>query len=136
MQCVANKNWGADRKSLCNLYLATIQSKMNYGDFIYGSAAPCHLDKLNSIQYKGLRIIGGNLRCTPKYSLEPEMNILPLKHRRNLNGLKYMGRVYRVETHPTRLCFEDYFHFEYYDQRILKGAFQLPVVDKLKALTN
>ena len=39
LKYVANKNWGADRRSLKNLYIATIQSKINYGDFIYGSAS-------------------------------------------------------------------------------------------------
>ena len=47
LQSIAHKNWGADRKSLANLYLAIVQSKINYGDFIYGSAAKSHLIKLD-----------------------------------------------------------------------------------------
>ena len=116
LQSVAHKNWGADRKSLAGLYLATVQSKINYGDFIYGSAAKSHLIKLDRIQFQGLRIISGNLKCTTVYSLEPELNILPLRHKRNLNGLKYMGRVYRIDSHPTRICFEQFHHYHEYDR--------------------
>ena len=129
LKCVANKNWGADRKSLANLYLAAIQSKINYGDFIYGSAAKSHLVKLDRVQFMALRIISGNMKCTTVYSLEPELNILPLRYKRKLNGLKYMGRVYRLESHPTRICFEEFFHYKEYDRRNRNRAFPLPVVD-------
>ena len=81
---------GADCKSLIHSYLATIQSKINYGDFINGSAAKCHLTKLNRIQLRALRIISGSLKCTPGFSLETEINILPLEYKRALNGLNYM----------------------------------------------
>ena len=92
--CISKKNWGADHKSLANLYLCIVQSKINYGDFIYGSVAKSHLIQLDRMQFQGLRIISGNLKCITVYSSEPELNILCLRHKRNLNGLKYMGRVY------------------------------------------
>ena len=134
LQCVANKNWGADRKSLINLYLAIIQSKINYGDFIYGSAAKCHLTNLNRIQHRALRIISGSLKCTPGYSLESETNILPLEYKRALNGLKYMGRVYRLETHPTKKCFEEFLYFQHY--REVRKTFPIPVVGRIKNFAN
>ena len=106
LQYVANRNWGADRKSLINLYLAIIQSKINYGDFIYGSASKTNIEQLDVVQHKSLKMISGNIRCTPGFTLEPETNILPLAYKRNLNGLKYMSRVYRIDRHPTKLCFQ------------------------------
>ena len=136
MQCVANKNWGADRKSLANLYLSTIQSKINYGDFIYGSARISNLEILDKIQYRALRIISGNIKSTTVYSLEPEVNIMPLAYKRQLNGLKYMGRIYRIDGHPTRECFLDFRNRMDYDLRNRKGAFPLPVVGRLKNLVK
>ena len=116
LKYVANKNWGADRRSLRNLYLATIQSKINYGDFIYGSASKTNLEKLDRIQYEAVRIISGGLKCTPVYTRETELNLLPLKYQRNLNGLKYMGRIYRLENHPTKIDFQEFCYYEYYKE--------------------
>ena len=136
MQCVANKNWGADRKSLANLYLASVQSKINYGDFIYGSARKSNLEILDKIQYRALRIISGNIKTTAVYNLEPEVNILPLAYKRKLNGLKYMGRIYRIEGHPTKQCYLDFNNRMDYDLRNRKGAFPLPMVGRMKNLAK
>ena len=47
-----------------------------------------------------------------------------------------MGRIYRLENHPTKRDIQDFYHYEYYNIRNSKGAFPLPVVGKLKNLTN
>ena len=134
LSSVANRNWGADRKSLSNLYLSSIQSKINYGDFIYGSACTTLLECLDRVQYKAIRIISGNLYGTSNFTLEPEVNILPLKYKRDLNGLQYFGRICRVQQHPTRVSYEDFFHFDYY--KTVRKNFPLPVVGRYKNLAE
>jgi len=47
-----------------------------------------------------------------------------------------MGRVYRIESHPTRTCFEQFYHYDEYDRRNQKGSFPLPVVGRLKVLST
>jgi len=46
-----------------------------------------------------------------------------------------LGRVYRIESHPTRTCFEQFYHYDEYDRRNQKGSFPLPVVGRLKVLS-
>ena len=135
MQAVAYKSWGADRKSLLNLYGATVLSKINYGSFIYGSAAEGHLEKLDRVQYMAVRLILGNMRCTLHFNLEPEANIMPLKFRRALIGLQYMSRIYKIQNHITKWTFDNYFHYQFYDTR-RRDKFPLPVVGRLRNMAR
>jgi len=51
LRSVANRKWGADRKILKTLYLALIQSTINYASFLYGTSSEKQLLILNRIQY-------------------------------------------------------------------------------------
>ena len=135
MQAVAHKSWGADRTSLFKLYSASVLSRINYGSFIYGSAAEGHLLKLDRVQYMAIRLITGNMRCTLHFNLEPEANIMPLKFRRALIGLQYMSRIYKISNHITKYTFDNYYHYQFYDTRN-RNTFPLPVVGRLRELAN
>ena len=98
---VSKRKWGADRKTLRILYKAIVQSPIDYASFLYGTAANTHLDTINKIQYEGIRIITGALRCTRREALEVDAHILPLDLRRHFLGLSYLGRSARLERNIT-----------------------------------
>ena len=54
------------------------------------------------------------MKCTVSHNLEPESNIMPLKFRRDLIGLQYMSRIYKITNHITRQTFDNYYHFQHY----------------------
>ena len=83
MKMVAFKQWGGDRKSLTLLYCSLIRSKIDYGSFLYATAAATHLKKLDRVQFAAIRVITGALKCTPVHFLEAEANIMPLEFRRD-----------------------------------------------------
>ena len=114
MKTVSRKSWGADRKCLKMLYESLIQSKINYASFLFDSAAECHLKKLDRIQYEGIRICTGALKCTRTDYLEVEADIMPLKYRRKLIGLNYYGRSISIRQHTSRELFNDYYNFQFY----------------------
>ena len=43
LRVIAHRDWGADLKTLLKLYRALIQSQLDYGTFIYGSARKSYL---------------------------------------------------------------------------------------------
>ena len=65
------------------LYKSIIRSKLDYGSSLYGSASKTHLQKLECVQYKCLRLIIGALNSTPRPALCAETGIYPLQLRRN-----------------------------------------------------
>ena len=111
---VSRKSWGADRKTLILMYKSLIQSKINYASFLFDSAAECHLKKLDRIQYEGIRICTGAMRCTRTDYLEVESNILPLKYQRKLIGLNYFGRSITIRDHIMREVYNEYYTFQFY----------------------
>ena len=98
-----SQRWGADYTTLRRLYTSLILSKLDYGSFLYASAAPSLLLHLDRVQYAACRIILGALRCTPVYKLEAEADLMPLATRRrqllSLYG-NYGCRVLSIPSHP------------------------------------
>ena len=115
LRCVSKRRWGADRKTLCTLYLSLIQSPINYGSFLYGAAAGDDLKKVNRIQYAGIRIINGALRPTRTTMLEIEAHIQPLDIRRHFLGLTYLGRSARLEKSITSTLYANHFNFQFFE---------------------
>ena len=62
MKAVARRQWGSDRKSLQLLYTSLIRPKMDYGSFLFETAAKSNLIKLDRVQYEAIRIIAGLLK--------------------------------------------------------------------------
>ena len=114
------------------MYVALVRSRIDYACFLYSNAANDHLVKLNRIQYKAIRIITGNHRFTILENLEAEANIMPLSLRRKLLALNYFGKVYRLPTHPVKILYEEFYHFQFYDIR----PHTLPIIGRARALAN
>ena len=101
LKMTAHKNWGADRKTLKNLYQSLSLSKIDYGSIIYNSAKSSTLKKLEPIQNSALRLIIGAMYTSPVSSLHVEANVLPLKFRRCFLSIKYYIKLLTRTTNPT-----------------------------------
>lgn len=65
MRSLAGCDWGAERGSMHLVYQAMIRSSIDYGCFVYGSAAQSVLRKLDTLQAKALRLCCGAFRTSP-----------------------------------------------------------------------
>ena len=97
------------------LYLSLIQSTINYASFLYGAAGDENLKTLNKIQYEGIRIITGALRCTRTSMLEAEAHLMPLDLRRHFLGLTFLGRAARMENSLTANLFANHHNFQIFE---------------------
>lgn len=101
LQAVANFKWGAHPESLLTIYKSLIRSRLEYGNYLFGNAANCHLTKLDRIQYKGLRICLGYLRSTPTNAILIEANDPPLDMRTEFMAAKFFLKRKARFFHPT-----------------------------------
>ena len=66
------------KKHLKTLYFSIINSYLNYGLLLWGSAYKCHLNKIQVQQNKAIRIINGSQYNASLAPLYKHLNILPL----------------------------------------------------------
>ena len=96
------------------LYLALLRSKLEYGSFLYDTAAKSNLIILDRIQYKAIRIMLGALKCTNVNKLEMAAQILPLSLLRKKLLAQYICRALTVQNQPVRKLYTEYYPFEFY----------------------
>ena len=78
------------QNALLKLYYSMVHSHLLYGLVVWGSTFPSYLKKLNSIQNKAVKLIGGGNyldRVTPYYS---KLNILKLPDLYKLETVKFV----------------------------------------------
>lgn len=101
LRVVASRSWGAHPRSLLQIYQALIRSRLDYGNFLFGSASNTTLQILDRIQYQAIRICMGYLKSSPTNAILVEANELPLDLRTELMAQKFLlKRKYRFY-HPT-----------------------------------
>lgn len=115
LKVVGHYDWGADSQTLLSLYRVLIQSKLDYGSIIYGSARPSYRKMLEPIQNQSLRICLGAFRTSPADSLCVEANVAPLDLRRIQLGLQYALKQKTQPENPAHQCifstlYEEKFH--------------------------
>lgn len=86
------KKYGADPKTALTFYRAYTRSIIDYGSILYGAAANIHLKKLDTLQYKALRMVHGAIKSTPVENLLSLSNEPPLTLRRLLLAGKYLAK--------------------------------------------
>ena len=86
--------------------------------------------KLDRLQFRAIRVITGNMRCTPVYTLEVESGVLPLAYRRKQLALQYFGKTCRIKDHLIGRLYQDYYHYAFFDVR----PYAPPVVGRCKRL--
>ena len=98
LSIISARNWGADTISISRIYRSLILPKLDYGSFLYSTAAPTYLKMLDRIQYGAIRIILGALKRTRVDCLEAEANI-PLVYRRTQLLIRYIIRILSISLH-------------------------------------
>ncbi|CAF4948613.1 unnamed protein product [Pieris macdunnoughi] len=79
--------WGADPKILSILYKSIVRSHLDYSSLAYMNSS--HVNKLDILQNKALRIISGAICSTPIRAMEVETKVMPLILRRILLAERY-----------------------------------------------
>lgn len=93
LKILAGKSWGVHPKHLRRLYISLVRSRIDYASFLYGNSAKTHLNKLDVLQNRALRICGGFIRTTPICVMESELCLPPLYVRRHWLACRYWLRV-------------------------------------------
>ena len=101
MKTMAYSKYGADKKSLPNLYFAAIKSKIMYSTPALITTSETNINSLEVIQNKALRIATGALSSTPISSLQCEANIPPIKLMIQEQAIKFYYKILtKEENHP------------------------------------
>ena len=132
MRKVSRHDWGGDRASLKMMYIGLIRSIIDYACFLCSNAADGHLKKLDRVQYQAIRIITGNMKGTICDNLEAEVNLMPLRFRRQLLALRYFSKISRMPRHPVKILYDNFYHYQFYNFR----PWDLPVIGRARHLAN
>ncbi|KAE9534168.1 hypothetical protein AGLY_008675 [Aphis glycines] len=85
IKTLANHTWGADKKSLLNIYKTLILSQINYGSPIYNTAKPRHLKTLDPIHHEEILV---HNQTTIKHKLPTITNIFTAENYAILEAIK------------------------------------------------
>ena len=100
-RCIAGTEFGADRKTLLQLYKTLILPIIEYGAVIYAGASDNVLKKLDTIQNTFIRIAIGAMKTSPIPSLHVEAVMMPLPLRRMELSLRYISKIMYHPNHNT-----------------------------------
>jgi len=95
-------NWGAETRSLLNVYRSIIRPVIEYGMEAYFFSSVTSLDPLFKVQYEALRLCTGAMRSTPTICLQHTCGEMPLEIRHELLWLKYKAHLLTFLEHPTK----------------------------------
>ena len=101
LRCISGQKWGADRKTLLQLYTSLIRPILEYNGFLFNNISQTRAAALETVQNEALRIITGAFRTSPVVSLLAEVNIPSLAHRRMLQLARYSIRTNAEHNHPS-----------------------------------
>ena len=125
---LASTSWGADKRTLRQLYLGYVRSTMDYTLALQSISSKSTITSLDKIQNNALRFISGALRSTPTAACEIHTNVEPMHLRRQAAVVETTERYKRLdENHPNRQLIEA----PRPTQRIKKKSI-LTVADNLK----
>lgn len=100
LKMLCNVKFGAKRKHLLHIHQSIIVSILEYGAFLYNSAAPSYLKKLEPVHNEGVRIATGAFKSSPTISILADAGALNLEDRRLKQGTKYAIKIKANRKHP------------------------------------
>ena len=100
MRSVTGNHWGASKNALITIYRTLIRSIIDYGSIAYDNMCRTNKMKIDSIQYKALKICTGALQGTPLEALQNECGEQPLQLRRKMLQMKYTTKIKSEQEHP------------------------------------
>ena len=107
IKCIAGKEWGADRRTLLQLYTSLIRPILDYNGFLFDNIASHKIKLLQTIQNDALRIATGALRTTNTCNLHVETNIPPLDRRRKYQLLCFYAKSCSKPNTPTYIILNE-----------------------------
>uniref|UniRef100_A0A8D8X716 RNase H type-1 domain-containing protein n=1 Tax=Cacopsylla melanoneura TaxID=428564 RepID=A0A8D8X716_9HEMI len=99
MKIFCNSKWGANYKSLLQLYRGFVRAKLDYGCVVYGSASESSLKTLDTIHHQGVRLALGAFKSSPIPSILSEAGEPPLSIRRQILTCNYLINLQRDPRH-------------------------------------
>ena len=90
--CLRRTWWGAEPDILVNLYRSLIQSRLEYGSFLFSNLNNKEKDNLVKIQVKALRVSLGYMMSTPKNVILAEAKVMPIYMRAKYLALNFLTR--------------------------------------------
>ena len=97
---LSHTSWDADRTTLLKLYPSLVQSKLDYGCIIYGSARKSYHQMFDHIHNQELRLASGALRTSPVASLYVQADQPSLYSRREKLSLQCAIRLAAYPSNP------------------------------------
>jgi ribonuclease HI len=113
MRSLTGTGWGASKTALLTVYRALIRSLLDYGAEALDSASHGAIAKLDSIQYRALKICCGAMAGTSLQALQVECGELPLALRRLRQQLRYSIKVKSRPEHPAGDVLKDHWANHY-----------------------
>ena len=101
-RCVSGSEFGADRRTLIQLYQSIVLPIIEYGSVVYSGGSDTILKQLDTIQNSFIRIATGAMKTSPITSLQVEAFVSPLYLRRIEHTFRYVSK---VKFHPQHSVF-------------------------------
>jgi ribonuclease HI len=106
---LAGTTWGADKRTLRQLYIGYVRAKMDYCLPLQTVSCKTATDAVDRVQNQALRLICGGMRSTPTAACQIDANVEPLDLRRNKSLLEAIERYRRADQgHPNRKLVENW----------------------------
>lgn len=97
--------WGSDREILLRIYQTLVQSKIDFGCIVYGSARRSYLNQLNKIQNLAVRHAICAFRTSPIEAILCDASSLPLNLRRDMQLITYGVKIQTLSNHLNNKIF-------------------------------
>ena len=101
LQKLAGTQWGANLKTLKQVYIGSVRPVLEYGSSTFGTAASTALQKLDKIQNTGFRIINGGMKSTPINEMESLAGLKSLEEQKEEKIVLQAEKYKRLQRHPT-----------------------------------
>jgi ribonuclease HI len=102
MRNLCGTKWGASIDTLLVIYKALIKSIIEYGAIVYNNISKTNQAKLDSLQYKALKICCGTMTGAPLIALQNETGEMPIQLSRHKQQLIYYAKVKTNTKHPSQ----------------------------------
>ena len=107
LRSIVSHTWGASKTVLLTLYKSLVRSRISYGSELFYSATKQHLEKLDTIQYKALKIVCKAAHSTSLLALQNECGDPPLYIQRLKTLARHITRLQIVKDNPAQNVAED-----------------------------
>ena len=97
---LAGTQWGANLKTLKQVYIGSVRPVLEYGSSTFGTEASTALQKLDKVQNTGLRIISGGMKSIPIHEMESLAGLKSLKEQKEENIALQTEKCKRLQRDP------------------------------------